>query len=201
VLAGGAAPELSAGAKGLLTAEYSAPRELAEGEIGALLAAAAGQARLAALLLLNGLSTEEIASLRSDQVDLAKRQIRLDGGSPRTLAMLDATLAMLAGQSAAAGTRLLGHTPEELAADLLCAAYDAGIERPTEVTLEAIRHTYIAFLARQGIRLADLAKIVGRLPAGQVTLYSEYAPAGKRLGLDEVKRVIQGFEASGTGQA
>ena len=200
VLAGAAVPELSAGAEGLLTAEHSS-RELAEGEISALLAAATGEARLAALLLLNGLSTQEVASLHWDQVDLAKREIRIDGGSPRTLAMLDATLAALARQTATAGTRLLGHTPEELAADLLCAAYDAAIERPTEVTLEAIRHTYIAFLARQGIRLADLARIVGRLPAEQVTLYSRYAPAGKRLGLDEVKRVINGFEASGAGQA
>ena len=201
VLPGAAAPGLPARTKGLLTADYPAFRELAEGEIRAILAAAAADARLAALLLLNGLSTGEIASLRWDQIDLAKREIRLDGASPRTVAMLEPTRAILALQAETAGTRVLGHTPEELAADLLCAAYDAGIERPTEVTPEAIRHTYIAFLARQGIRLADLAKIVGRLPAEQVTLYSEYAPAGKRLGLDEVKLVIDGFEASGTGQA
>lgn len=201
MLPGAAAPELSAGAKGLLAAEHSGSRELAEGEIGALLAAATGEARLAALLLLNGLSTQEIASLHWDQVDLAKREIRIEGGSPRTLAMLDATLATIARQTATAGKRLLEHTPEELTADLLCAAYDAGIERPTEVTLGAIRHTYVAFLARQGMRLADLAKVVGRLPADQVALYSTYAPAGKRLTLDEVKLAVDGIGASAMGQA
>jgi hypothetical protein len=51
------------------------------------------------------------------------------------------------------------------------------------------------------MRLADLARIVGRLPADQVALYGSYAPPGKRLTLDEVNLAIGGFGASAMGQA
>jgi integrase len=180
----------------LLAAEPVASRELDATEIRALLATAT-EAKLAALLLLSGLSPEELMALNWDDIDLARREIRVSGGSFRTAAMLDPVYAALADRPRTPGMRLLGSTQEDLTSDLLCAAYDAGIEQPAEVTPAALRHTYISFLARQGIRLADLVKIVGRLPAEHVAFYSSYAPAGKRLPLDEVDRAIEGIDTAG----
>ena len=88
-------------------------------------------------------------------------------------------------------------TLEDLTSDLLCAAHDAGVENPAEVTPAALRHTYLAFLARQGIRLADLVRLVGRLPPEQIAVYGSYAPPGERLALDEVNRVIDGIGKHG----
>jgi uncharacterized protein involved in exopolysaccharide biosynthesis len=187
------AGRLSQAAPGLLTAggapllaERSARRELTAAEIRALLAAATTEARLAILLLLGGLSPEEVIALRCDDIDLSQGEIHVAGASKRTVSTpfrLDAFFVRDARQGEAS---LLGRRLEDLTADLLCAAYDAGLERPSEVTPDALRHTYVAFLARQGMRLADLGNIVGRLSADEVALYSAFAPPGKRVAAEQV---------------
>ncbi len=204
-LAGIATPVLASGPSGLLTAEPALPRELAASDIGAVLAAATPEVRLAALLLLSGVSAEDLLALHWYDIDLARQELRVGGSAPRTVALPDPAMTLLKQRSPLPGARLLtphgatSLTLEDLTADLLCAAHDAGIEDPAEVTPAALRHTYIAFLARQGIRLADLIKLVGRLPPEQVAVYSSYAPPGKRLGLDEVNRVIDGVGEAGAG--
>jgi site-specific recombinase XerD len=82
-----------------------------------------------------------------------------------------------------------------LATQLLCAAHDAGIERVDEVTPAALRHTYVAFLVRQGVRFADLAQWVGPLPAETLAAYSALAPSGARLAADSVNRNFPGVDA------
>ena len=204
-LAGIATLALPAGPSGLMTAEPTMPRELAPGEIRSLLATATIEVRLAVVLLLGGLSPEELLALRWDDIDLAKRELHVGGGTPRAVAILEPAVTILERLPPTAGTRLLaihGAAPPTLAdltSDLLCAAHDAGIERPAEVTPGALRHTYIAFLARQGIRLADLVKVVGRLPPEQAAAYTGYSPPEKRLALDEVNRVMEGVGEAGVG--
>jgi succinoglycan biosynthesis transport protein ExoP len=179
------------------------PRELAPDEISRLWATAATEVRLAVALLLGGLSPDELLALRWDDVDLAGRELRVGGGQRRTVAMLPPAFELLERLPATPGTRVLAMhaatqpTLDDVTSDLLCAAHDAAIERPTEVTPGALRHTYIAFLARQGIRLADLAKVVGRLPPEQAAVYSSYSPPEKRLSLDEVNRVMEGIGEAG----
>jgi hypothetical protein len=55
-----------------------------------------------------------------------------------------------------------------------------------ETTPHALRHTYVAFLVRQSIRFADVARIVGRLPAALLAAYSGLAPPGARAELEAV---------------
>lgn len=81
---------------------------------------------------------------------------------------------------------------EDLATELLCAAHDAGLERPIEITPAALRHSYLAFLARQGIRLGDLGRLVGRLTPEQAGVYSALAPEGTRRSASEVALVMDG---------
>lgn len=202
---GAPAPTLPTGTSGLLAEPPPMPRELAADEVGRLLAAASTEARLEALLLLGGLSPEELLALDWDGIDLARREIRVPGASARTVAMLEPAAAMLERLPRALGGKLLAWkdagqvTLETVTSDLLFAAHDAGIERPAEITPAALRHTYIAFLARQGIRLADLIKLVGRLSPEQAATYSSYAPPGKRLALDEVNRMLDGIGHLKTG--
>jgi polysaccharide biosynthesis transport protein len=44
------------------------------------------------------------------------------------------------------------------------AAHDAGLQQAADVTPWAVRHTFISYLVRQGLRFSDLARIVGTLP-------------------------------------
>ena len=202
-LAGYAMPALEASPSGLLAAAPPLPRELGAEEISGLLAAATPDVRLASVLLLSGLSPEEVIALQWDDVDLATRQIRVGGDSPRAVEIFEPVASLLVRSSGTPGTRVLpasGTVPstvEHLTSDVLYAAHDAGIDRPAEVTPAALRHTYLAFLARQGIRLADLTRLVGRLAPDEAATYSGYSPPGKRLALTEVDRVMAGVREAG----
>jgi hypothetical protein len=45
---------------------------------------------------------------------------------------------------------------------LTCAALDAGLAGAAGISAEALRHTGIAWLVRQGLRFSELAGLVGR---------------------------------------
>jgi uncharacterized protein involved in exopolysaccharide biosynthesis len=197
-LVGSASPAIEAAPTALLTAGADVPRELTDAEITSLLQAGTPDVKVAVALLLSGLSPDELIALQWDDVDQAARQISVGGDSPRTVEILEPTMALLERVPLKPGARFLaanGETPrtvERLTTDLLYAAHDAGIERPATVTPAALRHTYIAFLARQSLRLGDLVKLVGRLLPEQAAAYSDYAAPGKRLTLAEVERVMAG---------
>jgi integrase len=131
--------------------------------------------------------------------------VRIASTPPRTISIPPQVITRLTPQQPqSANAYVFGSgTPErtldDLAADLLYAAHDANIEQPATVTPAALRHTYIAFLARQGIRLSDLSKLVGRLPTAEAAEYSSYAPQGKRVTLDDVVRVIDGVQRTDAG--
>jgi len=73
---------------------------------------------------------------------------------------------------------------------VMYAAYDAGLDGPDEVTPRALRHTYLVYLLRQGIRFADIGRIVGRLPPQELAAYMRYAPSQPRLPLEEVDLLL-----------
>ena len=58
---------------------------------------------------------------------------------------------------------------------------DAGIDGVIDVTTDCLRHTYVAFLVRQGIRFSELTRIVGYLPAEVLGAYSALSPRGSRF--------------------
>jgi hypothetical protein len=57
----------------------------------------------------------------------------------------------------------------------------AGIKDATCVDAEAIRHTYVAFLARQGLAPDELVTIVGRIPEPALQKYELLQVPGLRL--------------------
>jgi hypothetical protein len=86
-------------------------------------------------------------------------------------------------------------TLSDLGTLTLCAAHDAGVERAAEVTPECLRHTYVAFLVRQGVRFADLTSLVGPLPTDVLAAYSALSPAGPRVACESVERVLPPLRA------
>jgi integrase len=171
----------------LLAAQPRLPRELERHEVTALLQASDAPTRLVVLLLLTGLSTEEAIAARVGDVHLARGVIRIAGPEAREVTMgeaLRAELAAHATQEAAqplVGQPLRMATRESIDAQILCAAHDAGLEDPTNIDAACLRHTYVAYLVRQGIRFADLASLVGELPAPVLSAYTRYAPPGPRV--------------------
>jgi uncharacterized protein involved in exopolysaccharide biosynthesis len=185
----------------LLGSQPALPRELGQDEVNALLRAGSETARVAMLLLLSGISAEEALAVKSDDVDLPRRVIRIGGELAREAAMCETLAELIIGRAKQPGQQLLADAQDrdiglpDLSAELLCAAHDAGIEHPAEVSPAALRHTYVAFLVRQGIRFADLTQVVGRLPAETLSDYSTLSPAGARISLEAVERVLPALRA------
>ncbi len=180
----------------LLTAPEPSPRELRDQEVAALLDNCVPAARLFSHLMLRGLTADESLALHTGSLEPSAKCITVAGRAARTLSLdtgfFDYLTSIVVtdgrGFVAALGEKTL--SAEEMEVQLLYAAHDAGIEVPSEVTPQALRHTCAAHLARQGIRLSELAKLMGPLDAAQARNLSAMSPAGRRLNLDEVERMV-----------
>ena len=183
------------GHQAMLTAGQTGLRELEDAEVAALLDHCSAAAALFVHLMLRGLSAEEALALRACDLEPTARLVRVAGTQARNLSMDAGMMQRLAAVGAASGRTLVDavadhhQSLEHMAAELLYAAHDAGIGHAHEITPPALRHTCATFLARQGIRMAELAQRIGALDASQIGLYSDLAGPGKRLTLSEVDLV------------
>jgi hypothetical protein len=168
-----------------LALESPFPRELTEHEIHILLEAADGVTRCWIGLLLSGLSVEETAGLREERWDLAANRIVLQGGRPRALPLAPQLKASLAQAHALPADA----DAEEVEARVSCAAFDSGLPQPDSIDAAALRHTYIAYLVRLGMRLSELDRVVGRVPAKQLASYGRLSPQGPGLPVERVRLV------------
>jgi polysaccharide biosynthesis transport protein len=179
-----------------LPAPAPPPRELTDAEIGALVVAATENARLIAIALLIGLTAAEIIALRWEDIDFTA--IRVGGAEARTLPLDEPMLALLTArhrQAAAAGNILQkpdggAFTDDEVTRLILFAAYDAGLDRPQQVTPQALRYTFICYLLRQGIRAADIDPIVGRVPPAELIAYMQLNSPAARRPIEDIERVL-----------
>jgi integrase len=183
------------------------PRELTDTEITALLQAATDDGRVVVTGLLSGLSAAEIAALAWDRIDLDAGTIAVNGESARSLPLGDPLGRLLATRRAAEpqaeGNVLRGPSGGPLPLDdirslVMYAAYDAGLDGADEVSLRALRHTYLVYLLRQGIRFADIGRIVGRLPQDELAAYMRLTPSQARRPLEQIDPVLPALrEATG----
>jgi uncharacterized protein involved in exopolysaccharide biosynthesis len=207
ILAGGGAAgaALPGMAMPLLAQQPTLPRELRQDELSALLRAASGVDRAAVLMLLSGVSPDELAGLRWSDVDLAQHRVRIGGEPAREIGLSEPVHRVLAARPSPAGTEPLFGAPgragarDAFDAQILCAAHDAGLESAAEVTTECLRHTYIAFLVRQGIRFADLTELVGYLPRDVLARYAALAPGGSRTPREAIDTVLPAVRQIGSG--
>ena len=185
------------------------PRELDVAEVAALLAGADAPARFALALLLSGVAPEELLTLTWRDIDEDAAVLRIGAPVAREFA-LGPELALLAAAARAGQPPQAALTPapggaapsrDDLDALVACVCHDAGLARAAEVTPAALRHTYLAFMARQGVRFGELTRIVGPLSAQLIGTYAALAPEGEKRALAEVDRIHPGllrWQASGT---
>ncbi len=174
----------------------AAPRELSQGEVGALFAAGTEQTRELVPLLLSGIGVDELGGLRWVDVDLAAGRLQLRGASPRVLGLHPALGTLWAGRglSEVDGPVLafLGETaqPRETVERLLSqTAEDAGLAYAHEIGADTLRHTYLCYLVRQGLRLSDLKGVAGTLEPPELDFYRRLSPPGAKAAPEQVRLV------------
>jgi polysaccharide biosynthesis transport protein len=177
-----------------------APREFAEAEIAAMLTFATDVGRLAIIGLLLGLNCDELIKLRWCDIDPADGQLHIVGGSPRTLPVCESLAKFFN------SVRDHDHQPQmpvlhngpgeeftidELKSLIVFTALDAGIEGAQEVSPQAIRFSYLAYLVRQGVRFAEIGQIVGRLAADEMAACASLtSPRTQHVPLDQIQRIM-----------
>lgn len=172
-------------------------RELAIAEVLTLFKAADPKSRLLITLLFSGLSVEEVSAVQTGDINFSTSELSVRGRHERMLAISPAIAAVI---SACISEDSPADSPvcpdsngdalgaDELGALLACAAHDAGLVNPAEITPQALRHTYIAYLVRQGVRLSDLERVTGYMPPTVLASYATFSPPGSGLSLDSVER-------------
>jgi uncharacterized protein involved in exopolysaccharide biosynthesis len=185
MIAGAGAPSLpAAGPEGR-------SRELIAAEVGALWALADPMSRELMALMLSGLTLEECASLVTESFDLEDGSVQTAGDGARQVKLSAPVVELFAACSPlpmwmSGGSHLNG---DELSTRIALLAHDAGIAQPDEVTAEALRYTYIAYLVRQGARLSELERIIGPTAPSRLAAFRGLAPAGAAKSLDELDLV------------
>jgi succinoglycan biosynthesis transport protein ExoP len=185
--------------------EHTPPRELAESEVQDLVAAGDETTRALIMALLSGLSVEEVTALHWQDVDLESAEAHIGGNSPRNVSIPAPLREALTGlgsnfiadaQSVWVDTEGNPLTGDDLTALITTAAYDTGLTQPVQVTGEAIRHTYIAYLVRQGVGLKDLKHLTAPIPPTELVTYGRLSPPGPGVPLDQIDRVYPLFRES-----
>lgn len=173
------------------------PRELSDAEVALLLSHAAPPSVPILACLLCGLSATELAALQIGHVDGAAGVLQVPGDSPRAVPLPAPLRGLPAPQPIESPETPLFSKPggraldaDDVASTVTSSAYDAGLDQPQTVTPEALRHTYIAFLVRQGLRFGELGALVGRLNADAINALAPLAPPGPRVGLDGVEKLL-----------
>lgn len=175
-------------------------RELNDGELKALFGAADDDGRVALTALLSGVSAEELAQLCWADLDGTTQRLRIGAPAQREISLPKAScdwlMKLRAGRQALAEDGLIkppagnGTDVSYLESIIAYAAHDAGVESPAEVTTAAIRHTYVAYLVRQGMRFSDLARIVGPLTAETTAMYGALAGGASKRVLQPDEQVM-----------
>ena len=175
------------------------PRELDETELTALFESADLETQVALCALLCGVSPEELIALKWNNVDYEAGMIRIARPAARSVQIapqLSSLFTILQRQrNGEAAHLLLGEPGSEslplshLESLISYATHDAGLRQPADVTPWAVRHTFISYLVREGIRFSELARIVGTLPPEVTAAYGATLPAGVRHSLESTERI------------
>lgn len=156
-------------------------RELSQVEVFALRQAADPTIKAVISLLFNGLSLAEILGLTPESLDTQLSMIIIP---QRRNVVMNASVA-----ECVAGEMPWSDRPsaEEIETLLCCTAIDCGLPDAQAINTETLRHTYLLFLVRQGIKLADMAKIAGTLSPSQLMELSRFSPAQAGLPLESIE--------------
>lgn len=156
-------------------------RELSRDEVLTLFETADSPIKVIISLVMNGLSLTEIVSLTAECLNVELLMIFIPG--QRNLLMTPTVAHCFKDM------RLFDNWPKEddIKTLLCCAAIDGGLTEPEQITVDALRFTYILFLLRQGIKLVDLTKIVGSLPPSELIELGRLSATESSVSLETVR--------------
>lgn len=161
-----------------------------------LLAHLSGESEIALMLIYCGVTPEELLKLTMGQLDVVSGLIHLTGRFQRSLVM--PAILQQALQSLSVDNNeqaLLTTTAEkefkfdELSKTIQKAVKDTMIENAEQIDLNCIRHSYLVYLALQGVRLNELEQIAGYIPPNQLGKYKELVANDKAIDLSEVNPI------------
>ncbi len=188
------------GSPALLPGAMAFLRELSQPESAQLLLVMNEKDRVWAGLLLCGATVAEVREISRQHLIEDGPFIQISGQHARRLRIPEALFRQLEAASNSVhdeGAELvkMPNSEEQLRRQLICAAHDAGLDDPATVTPDALRHTCIAYLVRQGLRFSDLDRIVGALPADVLAGYASLSLAGIRRTIAEIDTLMPALEA------
>lgn len=147
------------------------PREMTYQEVQILYQVAEPVIKGVIKLIFNGLSLPEILSLSGNCFNLDTLTINIPG--QRNLIMTESVAEWLTHEN----TITIWPSESEIKTLFCCAAIDSELLQPEQISIECLRFTYMLFLLRQGIRLADLTKILGPLSPSQLGVGASFSRA------------------------
>lgn len=159
-----------------IAALASTPRRLSNNELATLFSQSPHDIQLAVGLMLSGVAPSELNSLKGSQFELAQAMLHVTGRFQRTLSLAPCLTALLAESELSDAPLWQQHDGSELTVNdidaiLLIAAEDAALSNPPEVTVEVIRHSYLCFLAEQGLKLSEMESLSGYISPKQLSWY------------------------------
>ncbi len=166
--------------------ESPSPRELSRDELDRLLTHADLRTRQTIALLLSGLTPDEITRINATDFDFRQNLLFAPSPHRRPLPLGPRLKTWLA---ASGNTPLLPSREDEVNKMLYLTAVEAEIQEPETVTPEALRHTYLRFLVRQGLKLTQLERIAGPLSLEELALYRRLSPPTAELSADQVDKI------------
>jgi len=149
-----------------------------------LLAHVSGESEIALMFIYSGVTPEELLKLTVDQLDIDAGMIHLIGRFQRSIVM----------PTSLQQTLLTANARKEITFDKLSkaiqkAARDALIENAELIDLNCIRHSYLMYLALQGVRLSELEQIAGYIPPNQLGKYKELVANDMTIDLSEINPI------------
>lgn len=140
------------------------------------------QGKQAIALLLNGVSANELIAVTHDSFAMEQYALHLSGANSRTLALPEAVIDLFANVIDPQSDDSIWQ--ETLGKDdfdqlLINVAHDAGIAFPEHVSVDVLRHCYLAFLVGQGARLNDLEQVAGYISPTELAQYRSFNRQGE----------------------
>ncbi len=143
------------------------------------------------LLLLSGMDLEEISKLTLEQINSELSTIHFFESSSRVIPIGRVLLEKL---NKSLQSDRLWQAKDNLSIDdmnamLYCSAIDIGFDNLGEPLSEILRKSYIIYLVEQGVRLTELAKIIGERSPVELAGYADFSPIGGGCDMDQIQVV------------
>lgn len=162
--------------------------ELAEAE--ALLRSADERTAAIAALLLSGVAPDEFALLDDSSFVSGEHRLIVPAPKARSIELGAGVRRRLKACREVSGAYPAGLSRADIDACLAIAALDAGLPDAARVSGLSLWHTYVVFLVRQGMRLADLPKQIGPVPSATLQAFARYSPPGQNQPRERIEPVF-----------